>query len=168
MRIAVCPGSFDPVTLGHIDIIRRASKLFDKVIVLISVNYNKKNPSFSIEERVDLIKRCTTEIKDIDNIDIDILDGLLADYVEKCNAVAIVKGLRAVSDFEYEFQMAMANKNLYSGAETIFLTTSSEYMFLSSSVVKQIAYFGGDISKFIPAEIVGTVTNRLRKDNKNE
>lgn len=165
MRIAVCPGSFDPVTLGHIDIIRRASKLFDKVIVLISVNYNKKNPSFSIEERVDLIKRCTT---DIDNIDIDILDGLLADYVEKCNAVAIVKGLRAVSDFEYEFQMAMANKNLYSGAETIFLTTSSEYMFLSSSVVKQIAYFGGDISKFIPAEIVGTVTNRLRKDNKNE
>lgn len=165
MRIAVCPGSFDPVTLGHIDIIRRASKLFDKVIVLISVNYNKKSPSFSIEERVDLIKRCTT---DVDNIDIDILDGLLADYVEKCNAVAIVKGLRAVSDFEYEFQMAMANKNLYSGAETIFLTTSSEYMFLSSSVVKQIAYFGGDISKFIPAEIVGTVTNRLRKDNKNE
>lgn len=165
MRIAVCPGSFDPVTLGHIDIIRRASKLFDKVIVLISVNYNKKSPSFSIEERVDLIKRCTT---DIDNIDIDILDGLLADYVEKCNAVAIVKGLRAVSDFEYEFQMAMANKNLYSGAETIFLTTSSEYMFLSSSVVKQIAYFGGDISKFIPAEIVETVTNRLRKDNKNE
>ena len=112
-----------------------------------------------------MIKRCTT---DVDNIDIDILDGLLADYVEKCNAVAIVKGLRAVSDFEYEFQMAMANKNLYSGAETIFLTTSSEYMFLSSSVVKQIAYFGGDISKFIPAEIVETVTNRLRKDNKNE
>lgn len=165
MRVAVCPGSFDPVTLGHIDIIRRASKLFDKVIVLISVNYNKKNPSFSIEERVDLIKRCT---KDINNIDIDILDGLLADYVEKCNAVAIVKGLRAVSDFEYEFQMAMANKNLYSGAETVFLTTSSEYMFLSSSVVKQIAYFGGDISKFIPAEIVETVTNRLRKDDNNE
>ncbi|MCI5911322.1 MAG: pantetheine-phosphate adenylyltransferase [Oscillospiraceae bacterium] len=165
MRVAVCPGSFDPVTLGHIDIIRRASKLFDKVIVLISVNYNKKNPSFSVEERVDLIKRCT---KDINNIDIDILDGLLADYVEKCNAVAIVKGLRAVSDFEYEFQMAMANKNLYSGAETVFLTTSSEYMFLSSSVVKQIAYFGGDISKFIPAEIVETVTNRLRKDDNNE
>lgn len=165
MRVAVCPGSFDPVTLGHIDIIRRASKLFDKVIVLISVNYNKKNPSFSVEERVDLIKRCT---KDINNIDIDILDGLLADYVEKCNAVAIVKGLRAVSDFEYEFQMAMANKNLYSGAETVFLTTSSEYMFLSSSVVKQIAYFGGDISKFIPAEIVETVTNRLRKDDSNE
>lgn len=165
MRVAVCPGSFDPVTLGHIDIIRRASKLFDKVIVLISVNYNKKNPSFSVKERVDLIKRCT---KDINNIDIDILDGLLADYVEKCNAVAIVKGLRAVSDFEYEFQMAMANKNLYSGAETVFLTTSSEYMFLSSSVVKQIAYFGGDISKFIPAEIVETVTNRLRKDDNNE
>ena len=126
MRVAVCPGSFDPVTLGHIDIIRRASKLFDKVIVLISVNYNKKNPSFSVEERVDLIKRCT---KDINNIDIDILDGLLADYVEKCNAVAIVKGLRAVSDFEYEFQMAMANKNLYSGAETVFLTTSSVFKF---------------------------------------
>lgn len=165
MRIAVCPGSFDPVTLGHLDIITRASKLFDKVIVLISVNYNKKTSSFTTEERAELIKKCTSNIT---NLEIDILDGLLADYVKKCNASVIVKGLRAVSDFEYEFQMAMANKNLYSKAETIFLTTSSEYMFLSSSVVKQIAYFGGDISKFIPVEIVDTVTDRLRKDNKNE
>jgi pantetheine-phosphate adenylyltransferase len=162
MRIAVCPGSFDPITLGHLDIIKRASKLFDKVIVLVSVNYNKKEPSFSVSERLEMIQTVTSNI---DNVVIDILDGLLADYVKNSNATAIVKGLRAVSDFEYEFQMAMANKSLCSVAETVFLTTSSEYMFLSSSVVKQIAYFGGDISNFIPNEIVDIVIKRLRKEN---
>lgn len=115
-RIAVCPGSFDPVTLGHLDIIQRASKLFDKVIVLISVNAAKK-PSFSSTERVMMIQQVT---KDLDNVVIDILDGLLADYVRDVGAIAIVKGLRAVSDFEYEFQMALANKKLYAGAETVF------------------------------------------------
>ncbi|MBQ8297225.1 MAG: pantetheine-phosphate adenylyltransferase [Ruminococcus sp.] len=160
-RVAVCPGSFDPVTLGHLDIIRRASKLFDKVIVLISRNAGKSAPSFSAAERMLMIQSVT---KDIDNVVIDILDGLLADYVERVGAIAIVKGLRAVSDFEYEFQMALANKKLYAGAETVFLTTTAENMYLSSSVVKQIAYFGGDISHFVPEVILEDIKQRLVKE----
>ncbi|MBP1561828.1 MAG: pantetheine-phosphate adenylyltransferase [Oscillospiraceae bacterium] len=159
-RIAVCPGSFDPVTFGHRDIIQRASKLFDKVIVLVSVNV-VKNPSFTAVERVKLIEKVTS---DIDNVVIDINDGLLADYVKRVGACAIIKGLRAVSDFEYEFQMALANKMLYDGAETVFLTTSAENMYLSSSVVKQIASFGGDISHFVPECILEDIQARLMKE----
>ncbi len=157
MRIAVCPGSFDPVTFGHRDIIQRASKLFDKVIVLVSINASK-DPSFSVVERVDLIRRVTA---DLDNVVVDICEGLIAEYIRDVGAVAIVKGLRAVSDFEYEFQMALANKILYDGAETVFLTTSSENMYLSSSVVKQIALYGGDISHFVPACILDDIKKRL-------
>ena len=142
MRIAVCPGSFDPVTLGHLDIIRRSSKLFDKVIVVVMVNYHKKDSSFTAEERVELLHRCTG---DIENIEIDTYNGLLADYTREKGAVAIVKGLRAVSDFEYEFQQALTNKRLNPEVETIFITTSAENMFISSSVVKQVCVFGGDI-----------------------
>lgn len=160
-RIAVCPGSFDPVTLGHLDIITRASKLFDKVIVLISRNAGKSEPSFTATERMLMIEAVT---HDLDNVVIDILDGLLADYVRNVGAVAIVKGLRAVSDFEYEFQMALANKKLYPEAETVFLTTASENMYLSSSVVKQIAYFGGDISHFVPEVILENIQQRLVKE----
>ena len=161
-RIAVCPGSFDPVTLGHLDIIRRASMLFDKVIVLISTNATKNRASFTTTERMMMIAEAT---QDLDNVVIDILDGLLVDYVKRVQAVAIVKGLRAVSDFEYEFQMALTNKVLYEGAETVFLTTSKENMYLSSSVVKQVAYFGGDISPFVPECILDTIQKRLVKDN---
>ena len=160
-RIAVCPGSFDPVTLGHLDIITRASKLFDKVIVLISRNAGKAQPSFTATERMLMIETVT---QDLDNVVIDVLDGLLADYVRTVGAVAIVKGLRAVSDFEYEFQMALANKKLYANAETVFLTTAAENMYLSSSVVKQIAYFGGDISHFVPNEILDDIQSRLIKE----
>ena len=159
-RIAVCPGSFDPVTLGHRDIIQRASKLFEKVIVLVSVNA-MKNPSITAVERVKLIEKVTA---DLDNVVIDINDGLLADYVKKVGACAIIKGLRAVSDFEYEFQMALANKILYDGAETVFLTTSAENMYLSSSVVKQIASFGGDITHFVPECILEDIKARLWKE----
>ncbi len=159
-RIAVCPGSFDPVTLGHVDIMTRASKLFDKVIVLVSVN-PAKHPSFSAEERVEMIKEVT---KDLDNVEVDILTGLLAEYVKNIKATAIVKGLRAVTDFEYEFQQALANKKLYPDAETVFLVTSSENMYLSSSVVKQIASFGGDISDFVPEAIADKITKRLLND----
>ena len=158
-RIAVCPGSFDPVTYGHRDIIIRASKLFDKVIVLVSVN-PLKSYSFTPDERVKMIRDVTA---DTDNIEIDTFNGLLADYVREKNAVAIVKGLRAVSDFEYEFQMALANKKLYNDAETVFLTTSAENMYLSSSVVKQIASFGGDISHFVPEIILEDIQKRLVK-----
>ena len=125
LRIAVCPGSFDPVTFGHRDIIHRASVLFDKVIVCY---------------------------------------GLISDYVREVGAVAIVKGLRAVTDFEYEFQMALVNRNIYDGAETVFLTTSSENMYLSSSVVKQVAYYGGDISRFVPRCILKDIEARLKPE----
>lgn len=156
-RIAVCPGSFDPVTYGHIDIFTRASKLFDKVIILVSTNISKQ-PLFTPTERVKMIMDVTAGM---DNVVIDILDGLLADYVRDVGACAIVKGLRAVSDFEYEFQMALANKKLYPEAETVFLTTSTENMYLSSSVVKQIASFGGDISSFVPDSIRENITSRI-------
>jgi len=163
-RIAVCPGSFDPVTLGHLDIITRASTLFDKVIVLISTNANKSAPSFTATERMMMIATATAHL---DNVVIDILDGLLVDYVKNVKAVAIVKGLRAVTDFEYEFQMALTNKVLYANAETVFLTTSKENMYLSSSVVKQVAYFGGDISPFVPECILKTIQSRLVKEEHN-
>lgn len=157
MRVAICPGSFDPVTKGHIDIITRASKLFDKVIVVVSINAAKKG-SFSLDERVELIKMSTNHI---DNVEIDVVTELLANYSKKVNACAIVKGLRAVTDFEYEFQMALANKKLNPEAETVFLTTASENMYLSSSLVKQIASFGGDISDFVPEKIHKLVAKRL-------
>ena len=162
MKIAVCPGSFDPVTLGHLDIINRASKLFDKVIVLVSFNPNKNSSSFSVEERMEMIKKVTIHLH---NVEVDSYNGLLADYLKRTGAAAIVKGLRAVSDFEYEFQMALANKQLYCDAETVFLTTSSENMYLSSSVVKEIASLGGDINGFVPPEILQTIKNRLDEKN---
>ena len=156
-RIAVCPGSFDPVTLGHLDIMQRASQLFDRVIVLVSVN-SKKSPSFTPEERVEMIKRTAGHLK---NIEVETFDGLLADFVRQKKATAIAKGLRAVTDFEYEFQMALANKKLCPEAETVFLVTRSENMYLSSSVVKQIASFGGDISGFVPPQIKDFIASRL-------
>lgn len=160
MRIAVCPGSFDPITLGHLDIIDRASKLFDKVIVLVSFNKQKNKAIFSTTERIEMIIAATGHLE---NVVVDCYDGLLADYLKMRGAEVIVKGLRAVSDFEYEFQMALANKKLYNDAETVFLTTAGENMFLSSSVVKEIASFGGDISDFVPKQVLETIKNRLYK-----
>ena len=154
----MCPGSFDPVTLGHIDIIKRASKMFDKVVVAVLVNPGKK-PSFSINERIELLRVVT---RDIEKVEITSFNGLLADYAREQNAVAVVKGLRAMSDFEYEFQMALTNKKLNPELETIFLTTSAKYMYLSSSMVKQVASFGGDISDFVPACLYDKIYNRLK------
>ena len=159
MRIAIYPGSFDPVTNGHLDIISRATKLFDKVIVLVSKNPNKPS-SFSITERKDLLVKAT---ECFDNIEVDSFEGLLVDYFNEKGADVIVKGLRAMSDFEYEFQMALANKKLQGQAETIFLTASSENTFLSSSMVKQIAMFDGDISSFVPQCIHEQIKLRLKK-----
>ena len=161
-KIAVCPGSFDPVTEGHIDIISRAARLFDEVIILVSVNFDKTY-SFSTEERCNMVRACTTHLP---NVTVDHSDGLLADYIRQKGACAIVKGLRAVSDFEYEFQMALANKKLYEGAETIFLTTSAENMYLSSSLVRQIANFGGDISHFVPEQIRPQIEQRFQGKSK--
>lgn len=158
MKLAICPGSFDPVTKGHIDIIMRASKLFDKVIVLVSIN-PKKNNTFSVEKRCELIKKA---VKNADNVEVDWCDGLIAEYAKKIGANAIVKGLRAMSDFEYEFQMALTNKKLNPSLETVFLTSSAENMYVSSSMVRQIAQFGGDISVFVPEEILGDVEAVLK------
>ncbi len=157
MRIAVCPGSFDPITNGHLDIIARAAKLFDRVIVCVLKN-PAKTGSFSVEERLDLIRRSCAHIE---NVEVDSFNGLLVDYAHSKGACAIVKGLRAVSDFEYEMQMSMANKKLNENIDTVYLNTASEYMFLSSSVVKQIAMFGGEIDEFVPAAILEDVKAKL-------
>ena len=149
MKRAVYPGSFDPVTCGHLDIIRRASKLFDKLIVLVSVNPLKAT-CFTAEERVNMINQVT---KDLPNIEVDSDNGLLIDYFNKKNADVIIKGLRAMSDFEYEFQMALVNKDLCHKAETVFLCADAVGTFLSSSMVKQIALFGGDITSYVPSVI---------------
>ena len=147
-KIAICPGSFDPITKGHLDIIRRSTKIFDKVIVVVMSNYRKTGSSlFSVEERVELIRRCTF---DLANVEVDSYMGLLAEYARQKNADVIIKGLRAVSDFEDEFQQALANKKLAPDVETVFAVTSSEYMYLSSSVVREICRYGGDISGFVP------------------
>lgn len=160
MKIAICPGSFDPITKGHLDVIKRASKLFDKVIVVVMENARKKNKSsFSVEERLDFLERCT---KDIPNVEADSYVGLLADYAAKRGAIAIVKGLRAVSDFEDEFQQALTNVKLNPEVETVFITASSDYMYLSSSVVKQVAEYGGNVDDFVPDEIIQDVTKRLK------
>ena len=162
MKIAVCPGSFDPVTKGHLDIISRASKLFDRVIVVVMSNASK-SPLFNQVERMELLHRAITAAG-IDNVTVDCYDGLLADYVKMRNATAIVKGLRAMSDFEYEFQMALTNRKIYPEAETVFLTTAAENMYLSSSLVKQVAQLGGDISDFVPACILPDITEKFRKE----
>lgn len=159
MSVAICPGSFDPVTYGHVDIIKRAAKIFDKVIVAVLVNAAKK-PWFTIDERTDLLKKAT---EGIPNVEIVGFDGLLVDFAAAHNANVIVKGLRAVSDFEYEFQMALTNNKLNNNIETIFLTTSSENMYLSSSIVKQVGLLGGDISPFVPECVRDEILLRIRQ-----
>lgn len=161
-RIAVYPGSFDPVTNGHLDIIKRASKMFDKVIVLVSYNSKKNGGTFTPAERVDFLKRCI----DIPNVLVDSYQGLLADYVTIAKATAIVKGLRAVSDFEDEFQQALVNRQLAPDIDTVFLVSSIEHMYLSSSAVKEICALGGEIKHFVPTEIASDIIRKLSKSNK--
>lgn len=146
MKIAVYPGSFDPCTNGHLDIISRSASMFDKLIVAVLVN-RRKHPLFSGEERAELLRRVT---KDFSNVEVCCFSGLLADFMQEKKANIVIKGIRAVSDFEYEFQMALTNKILNPNLETLFLHTSKEYMFLSSSVVKEIAEFGGDLTGLVP------------------
>lgn len=155
MKTAIYPGSFDPVTFGHIDIIKRAANLFDRVIVLVSVNPNKLD-FFSTAQRVDFLRK---SIRNTENIEIDSDDGLLVDYFRKRNADAIVKGLRSISDFDSEFQMALINKDMCHKAETVFLSADAANMFLSSSGVRQIAMFGGDISAFVPDAILKEISD---------
>ena len=162
-RIAVCPGSFDCITLGHLDIITRAAAMFDEVIV-VAMNNHQKVYTFTPQERVDMIKKSTGDIK---NVTVDLYDGLLAECAARKGACAIIKGLRAMSDFEYEFQMALTNKKLNPEVETIFLTTSAQNMYLSSSMVKQIASMGGDVSDFVPPSILSDILKKLSPQKSN-
>ncbi|SHJ58663.1 pantetheine-phosphate adenylyltransferase [Tepidibacter formicigenes] len=156
-KVAVYPGSFDPVTNGHLDIIKRASKLFDKLIVAVLYNPNKKS-LFTFEERVTLLKEV---VKDLDNVEVDSFSGLLIDYCNEKNVNAIIRGLRAVSDFEYELQMAQMNRQLNSKVETVILTTSTKYSFISSSLIKEVAKFKGDISDLVPDIVLSKLKERL-------
>ena len=158
MRVAIYPGSFDPITNGHLDIITRGSRVFDKLIVGVLVNVDKVG-LFPIEERVELIKRVTAHL---DNLEVVSFNGLLVDLAKKNDARVILKGLRAVSDFEYEFQMALMNSQLDSEVETLFMTTSAANSFLSSSSVKQVAKFGGKINGLVPDEIVDDVIRKIK------
>ncbi len=162
-RLAVYPGSFDPVTNGHLDIIKRAAGMFDRVVVLVSYNAKKNGGTFTAEERVELLKRSLGG--SIPNVTVDSYNGLLADYVTKAGASAIVKGLRAVSDFEDEFQQALINRQLAPGVDTVFLVSSLEYMYLSSSTVREICALGGNIKNFVPEAIIGDIEERLKKQN---
>lgn len=147
--IAVCPGSFDPITNGHLDIIQRGAKVFDKVYVVILSNSSKK-PLFSVEERMDLIRQVTAHLP---NVEVDSYNGLLVEYAQSIQANAILRGLRAVSDFEYEMQITSMNRVLDDNLETFFMMTNSQYSFLSSSIVKEVAKYQADISDLVPKEV---------------
>ena len=159
MKIAVCPGSFDPVTNGHVDIFERASSMYDRLIIAVFRNPGK-NPLFNMEDRVRLLKEAT---KHIPNVEIDSFSGLLTDFVLQKNSRIIVRGLRALSDFEYEFQRALLIKCVRPEIETVFMMTSSEYSFVSSSGIKELAQFGGDISKLVPPMLHDEITQRCRE-----
>lgn len=156
-KIGVYPGSFDPVTLGHLDVIERATKVFDKVIVAVMQNGSKK-PVFTVAERMEFLKRTTSHLQ---NVEIDGFSGLLANYVDDKGACAIVKGLRAVSDFDYEFSMALGNRKLNPNIDTVFFMTSAQYMFLSSSMIKDIALHGGCIGEFVPKVLQDEIIERM-------
>lgn len=157
MRTVIYPGSFDPLTNGHLDVIQRATKLFDRVIVAVAKN-ESKNPLFTMEERLELVERA---VKHLPNVEADSFDGLLVDYVQRRSAQAIIRGLRAVSDFEFEFQLALMNRKLNENVETIFMMPKDTYVFLSSRIVKEIARLGGDVSTFVPPHVQKALVGTL-------
>lgn len=161
MRIAVYPGSFDPITNGHLDIIKRASKIFDKVIVGVLKNRSKQQ-TFTADERVRLIEKVTANLP---NVEVASFDGLLVDFARKYGACVIIKGLRTVDDFEYEFQMALLNKALDGECETMFMMTDSKYSYISSSMVKELAGYKGDLAGFVPTEIIQYIKDKYEHNN---
>ncbi|MGM0750313.1 MAG: pantetheine-phosphate adenylyltransferase [Bacillota bacterium] len=162
--IAVCPGSFDPITYGHLDIITRGAKVFDQIYVVV-LNNSSKKPLFSVEERIELIREVT---RDIPNVVVDSFQGLLVDYAKKVNAKAIIRGLRAVSDFEYEMQITSMNRVLEDDIETFFIMTNNQYSFLSSSIVKEVAKYGGNISELVPKRVEESLKEKYSELNKPE
>ena len=159
MKIAIYPGTFDPVTNGHIDILERALKLFDKVIITIAGN-TAKNPLFTEVERIALLRQVTKRYK---NVEVDSFKGLLVEYVQKRNAISVVRGLRAMTDFEYELQMALMNRKLDEKMETVFLMPNEKYTYLSSNFVREIARLGGDVSKFVPPVVLKALQQKNKK-----
>ena len=159
MKTAIYPGTFDPVTNGHIDILERALKLFDKVIITIARN-TAKNPLFTEEERMSLLRQVTKRFK---NVEVDSFEGLLVEYVEKRGAISVVRGLRAMTDFEYELQMALMNRKLDENMETVFLMPNEKYTYLSSNFVREIARLGGDVSKFVPPVVLKALQQKNRR-----
>ena len=157
MSTAICPGSFDPITLGHLNVIRRTAQIFDKVVVCIMNNAMKPAPMFTVEEKEDMVKRAVARYS---NVVVDSYSGLLAEYARKYKGAVIVKGLRAASDFEYEFQMNLINKKINPDLETMFLTASEKYTFLSSSVVREMAMYGADLSGLVPNEILADIERK--------
>ncbi len=160
MSIAICPGSFDPITLGHLNIIRRTSRIFDKVIVCIMNNAMKPSPMFTVGEKVDMVRRAVSRYP---NVEVDSSSGLLAEYARQYPGAVIVKGLRAASDFEYEFQMNLINKKINPDLETMFLTASGKYTFLSSSVVREMAMYGADLTGLVPSELIEEIEEKARQ-----
>jgi pantetheine-phosphate adenylyltransferase len=157
MRTVIYPGSFDPLTNGHLDVIQRATKLFDRVVVAVARN-ESKHPLFTLEERVQMVARA---VRSLPHVEADSFEGLLMDYVERRSAQAVIRGLRAVSDFEFEFQMALMNRKLNERIETIFMMPKDTYTFLSSRIVKEIASLGGDVSAFVPAHVRAALAEKL-------
>lgn len=164
MRTALYPGTFDPITLGHLDVLNRASLIFDRVIIGVAHNISK-NPTLALEVRIKLIEE---NLKRLPNIEIQSFDGLVVDFAKQVGAVALIRGLRAVSDFEYELQMAQMNRNLDESIETLFLMPNEAFTFISSTLIKQVAIYGGDISKFVPGNVYEALKEHFPKLNGNK
>lgn len=159
MRTVIYPGSFDPLTNGHLDIIHRAARLFDTVVVAVAHN-EQKTPLFTLPERIDLV---TEAVRDIANVRVDAFSGLLVNYVENCGGQAVIRGLRAISDFEFEFQLALMNRKLNERVETIFMMPKESYTFLSSRIIKEISRLGGDIRSFVPAHVAAALQHKISR-----
>ena len=160
MKTAICPGSFDPITLGHLNIIERAAQIFDHVVVCVAANATKTSPMFTVEEKVEMVHRA---IAHIPNVSVEVNTGLLAEFARRYEGAVLIKGLRAASDFDYEFQMDMINKKINPDLETMFLTADQKYTFLSSTIVREMARYGADLKGLVPDELIGFIEDKAKK-----
>ena len=159
MRTAICPGSFDPITLGHLNIIERAAQIFDRVVVCVAANTAKTSPMFTVEEKVEMVRRV---IAPYPNVTVEVNSGLLAEFARRYEGSVLIKGLRAASDFDYEFQMDLVNKRINPCLETMFLTADQKYTFLSSSIVREMARYGADLKGLVPDELIGFIEEKAK------